>query len=123
MRTEPTMDPNGGDLNLAYINHGSWVCWNEMNFTGITSVRFRVASAGLGGRIEVHRGSPTGPTVGRVDVPVTGGWQTWTSVTATLDAGTTTDKTCFVFLRNAGDKLLFNLNYLEFVGPGVSRRP
>ena len=83
---------------------------------------YRVASAGLGGRIEVHRGSPTGPIISTADVPVTGGWQSWTNVAAPLTDPGGTDKTCFVFRRNPGDQSLFNLNWIEFVGRGVSYR-
>jgi cytochrome c len=55
-------------------------------------------------------------------VPVTGGWQTWVDITAPVTDPGTTDKTCFVFRRNPGDKSLFNLNWIDFVGPGVSYR-
>jgi cytochrome c len=122
VQTEQTSDPTGGDLNLASIHDGSWVCWNEMNFKNITSITFRVASAGLGGRIEVRRGSPTGALLATAEVPVTGGWQNWTSVTAELSDPGGTARTCFLFRRNDGDKNLFNVNYLDFGGSGVSRR-
>jgi PKD repeat protein len=121
LRPEPTTDPNGGDLNLAFINDGSWVCWDQMNFQNIQSVTYRVASAGLGGRIEVRRGGPTGALISTADIPVTGGWQSWVDVTAQLTDPGGTDRTCFVFRRNPGDQNLFNLNYIDFVGPGVSR--
>jgi cytochrome c len=122
LQTEATSDPEGGDLNVAFINDGSWICWNEMNFKNITSVTYRVASGGLGGRIELRRGSPTGALINSTMVPVTGGWQMWAEVSATLTDPGGTDRTCFVFRRNAGDKGLFNLNWIEFVGPGVSHR-
>ena len=40
-------------------------------------------------------------------------------VTACTDPGGTA-KTCFVFRRNPGDQSLFNLNWIEFGGAGVS---
>jgi hypothetical protein len=91
-----------------------------MNFKNITSVTYRVASAGLGGRIEVHRGSPTGALISTADVPVTGGWQNWQNVSAPLTDPGVTERTCFVFRRNAGEQNLFNLNWIEFAGAGVS---
>ena len=48
-------DPLGGDLNVGWINDGSWICWNQMNLLNITSVTYRIASAGTGGQIEIHR--------------------------------------------------------------------
>jgi cytochrome c len=122
LKTEATSDPQGGDLDLAYINDGSWVCWDQMNFSHIDSVTYRVASAGLGGRIEIRRGGPTGPVISTAEVPVTGGWQTWTNVSAPLADPGGTARTCFVFHRNAGDQGLFNLNWIDLNGPGVSHR-
>ena len=55
-------------------------------------------------------------------MPVTGGWQTWTNVTAPLADPGGPARTCFVFHRNAGDQGLFNLNWIELNGPGVSHR-
>ena len=109
--TQGTMDPMGGDLNVGWINDGSWICWNQMNFLNITSITYRVASAGSGGRIEIHPDSITGPMVGTpATIPVTGDWQTWQSVTQPITDPGGTHKLCFVFKRNPNDKLLFNLN-------------
>jgi PKD repeat protein len=120
--TQSTSDPLGGNLNVGWINDGSWLCWNQMNFTNITSVTYRVASAGTGGRIEIHQDSPTGAMLGTpATIPVTGDWQTWTNVTAPVTDPGGTHKVCFVFKRNPNDKLLFNLNWIDFNGSGVSR--
>jgi hypothetical protein len=120
--TQSTMDPLGGDLNVGWINDNSWICWNQMNLMNITSLTYRVSSAGLGGRIEVHQDGATGPMVGTpANIPVTGGWQTWQNVSAPVTDPGGTHKLCFVFKRNANDKLLFNLNWIDFNGSGVSR--
>ena len=54
-----------------------------------------------------------------VNIP-TGG-TTWTNVPATLSTSTGTHKMCFVF-RGASTtaKNLFTLNWIDFVGAGVS---
>jgi cytochrome c len=119
--TEATTDPQGGGMNLGWINDGSYVCWNEMNFQNINSIGFRVASAGTGGRIEVRQGSTSGTQLGSATVPVTGGWQSWQTVTAPVTNPGGTHKMCFVFRNNPGDELLFNLNFLDFNGTGVSQ--
>jgi hypothetical protein len=70
----------------------------------------------------VRQGSPTGTQIGTAtNVPVTGGWQTWTTVTSGPITNSGTHKICFVFKNNAGDELLFNLNFLDFNGNGVSQ--
>jgi hypothetical protein len=60
-----------------------------------------------------------------VNVPVTGGWQTWTNVSAPV-LGTQPRPTVelfFVFLRNPGDRNLFNVNWIDFNGSGVAVPP
>jgi len=119
--TEATMDPLGGNLNVAFINDGSWICWNQMNLLNITSITYRVASAGLGGRIEIHQDSITGAMVGTpATIPVTGAWQNWQDVNVPITDPGGTHKLCFVFKRNPNDKLLFNVNWIDFNGNGVS---
>jgi PKD repeat protein len=122
LMTQSTMDPQGGNLNVGWINDGSWICWNQMNLKNITSINYRVASAGTGGRIEIHTDSPTGAMVGPMPatIPVTGDWQTWQDVTVPVTDPGGTHKYCFVFKRNPNDKLLFNLNWIDFIGAGVS---
>jgi hypothetical protein len=85
-------------------------------------VTYRMASAGLGGRIEVRRGSPTGADDQHRH---RAGHRRLAELDGRLRAADrpgTTDRTCFVFRRNPGDQGLFNLNWIEFVGAGVSHR-
>jgi hypothetical protein len=113
-----TTDPQGGNQQLGSINDGSWVCWDQMNFQGITGLSYRVLP-GTGGRIELHQDSPTGATIlSTVNIP-TGG-TAWTDVPATLTASTGTHKMCFVFRGAANATNLFTLNWINFVGAGVS---
>jgi PKD repeat protein len=121
LRTEETSDSQGGGLNLSYIDHGSYVCWNQMNFQGIGSIGYRVASGGPGGTIEVRQDSPSGAQIGSATVAPTGGYQNWTTVTGTIADPGGTHKVCFVFTNSPGDELLFNLNWLDFTGDGVSQ--
>jgi cytochrome c len=116
---QDTMDVGGG-RNVGWINDGSWICFNEMNFQNITSITYRVASGGTGGRIALHRDSITGPLVEpKAEIPVTGDWQTWQDVTVNITDPGGTHKYCFVFERNPNDELLFNLNYMDFNGAGI----
>ena len=91
-----------------------------MNFKNITSIKYRVASGGSGGRIALHQDSITGPLVGpKAEIAATGDWQTWQDVTVSITDPGGTHKYCFLFERNPGDELLFNLNYIDFIGAGV----
>src|SRR5690606_2836506 len=106
---------------VAYIDDGSYICWNEMNFQNITAINYRVASGGVGGRIEVRQDSPSGTELGSATVEPTGGWQSWTTVSGSITDPGGTHKVCFVFRNNPNDELLFNLNWLDFSGQGVSQ--
>ncbi|HEV2783925.1 MAG TPA: ThuA domain-containing protein [Actinophytocola sp.] len=107
-------DGTAGKL-VGNISHGDWVSFEPVNLSGVDALRFRVASAGAGGFIDVRRGGPTGPVLGSVAVPVTGGWRTWTTVTADItDPGGSYE--LFLVARNTSSTAdLFNVDWLEFV--------
>ena len=59
--------------------------YKPFNLTDVNELRFRVASAGDGGTIEVHLDSPTGTLVGTTaNITPTGGWQTYKNVSLPL---------------------------------------
>jgi hypothetical protein len=73
-----------------------------------------------GGRIALHRDSITGPLIGtKAEVPVN--WQAWQDVTVDVADPGGTHELCFLFERNPGDELLFNLNDIDFIGAGVGQ--
>ncbi|WP_433728814.1 ThuA domain-containing protein [Actinoplanes sp. CA-051413] len=117
---ETGSDPAGGGQNIGFIEDGDWWSLDPASLTGIESIRFRVASAAAGGRIEVRADAADGPLVATVDVPGTGGWQTWIDVTAPV-TGTNADSLFFVARDPAaGTGSLFNVNWLDFLGRGVT---
>jgi len=90
VQTETTTD-SGGGLNVGYIDTGDWMAYAGVNFpsTGTYKVEYRVASLSGGGRLSLDLNA--GSTVlGYLDVPSTGGWQTWTTIshTVSVTAGT-----------------------------------
>ncbi|MEU8614092.1 DUF1349 domain-containing protein, partial [Actinoplanes sp. NPDC048791] len=117
---ETGSDPAGGGQNIGFIEDGDWWSLDPASLTGIESIRFRVASAAAGGRIEVRADAVDGPLVATVDVPGTGGWQTYVDVTAPV-TGTNADSLFFVARDPAGGTgSLFNVNWLDFLGRGVT---
>ncbi len=89
VQTEPTTDTGGGQ-NVGYVDNGDWMAYNSINFpsTGTYKVEYRVASVG-GGRIslDLNAGSIV---LGALNVPNTGGWQNWTTIShnVNVNAGT-----------------------------------
>ena len=85
MQTETTSDTGGGGSNIGFIEDGDYTSYKPFNLTDITEVRFRVASAGPGGTIELRYDSPTGPLLGKTAmITPTGNWQTFKDVALPL---------------------------------------
>jgi lysophospholipase L1-like esterase len=83
----------GGGLDLGWTSGGQWFRYTVNVATSATyTVSFRVAAlAAVGNNAgSFHLQTPSGTQLsGAIDVPGTGGWQTWTTITAsvTLPAG------------------------------------
>ncbi|GAA5116469.1 hypothetical protein GCM10023339_25180 [Alloalcanivorax gelatiniphagus] len=121
--TEATTDQLGGSRNLANIDAGDHVSYRPISLYQVPKLRFRVASAGAGGTIEARLDSPTGPLAGSVAVPVTGGWQQWQFVD--MDVAPSAQEgshELFLVFKNANPAAtgLFNLNFFDAAGKGVS---
>ncbi|MEU0549355.1 ThuA domain-containing protein [Micromonospora sp. NPDC005979] len=120
VQREAATDTAGGGQSIAFIEDGDWWSVVPANLTNITEIRFRAASAAAGGRIEVHAGAVDGPVVATATVPATGGWQTYTDVSAPV-TGAASGGLYFVARDpNGGTGSLFNVNWMDFVGRGVT---
>ncbi|MDG4768077.1 ThuA domain-containing protein [Solwaraspora sp. WMMD406] len=121
VQLETTSDPQGGNQNIGFIEDGDWWSVDPASLTNIDEIRFRVASAVEGGRIEVRSDAADGPLVASVDVPGTGDWQAWTDVTAPVTGELDSGTLYFVARDPAGGTgSLFNVNWMDFLGRGVT---
>ena len=102
-----------GTPQLAYIKDGDWARYAAVDFTGKTEMRAKVASAGTGGRIEVHLDTLDGPTACALTVPGTGGWDRLVDVSAPL-TGLTGRHDVFVIFHG-GDGYLLNMERLTLL--------
>ncbi|MDR7272463.1 GH18 family chitinase [Pelomonas saccharophila] len=98
-----------GGLNVGWIDAGDWMAYANVNFptSGSYRVEYRVASVnGARLSLDLNAGSIQ---LGQVNVPATGGWQTWTTVshTVTINAGT---YSVGIYAPAAG----WNLNWIKF---------
>lgn len=82
VETQSTTDAGGG-LNVGWINDGDWMNYSNQVIgvpkTGTYKVTYRVASPSGGAKLAL-RDPDTGTVLDTLDVPATGGFQTWTSV-------------------------------------------
>ncbi|WP_394841125.1 ThuA domain-containing protein [Pendulispora brunnea] len=81
--------PASGGNTLGYIDNGDWAGYSSVSTTGATKFSARVSSAGAGGVIHIRSGSATGPELGSVNVSPTGGWETFATVSTTLNGNGT----------------------------------
>lgn len=115
IQTQTTTDTGGG-LNVGWIDANDWMDYNvNVASAGSYTVNFRVASTSSGKTLQLRRGSTTLATV---SIPNTGGWQSWTTVSATvsLTAGAQT-------LRLTTTTGGFNVNWVQYTAaaPVVER--
>lgn len=111
LQTEATSDTTGG-YDLGYTTNGAYAAYENVDFgNGVSSVNVRTASGGNGGTLEFHLDSPTGATVATVNLPVTGGWQTWQTVSASAGGATGVHTLYAVFSGTGG---IANLNWFQF---------
>jgi hypothetical protein len=101
----------GGGYNLGWIYDVEWIEYTiEVPETGRYPIDIRVASPSVGGAFHLEFDGVD--RTGEITVPVTGSWQTWTTVSATamLPAGVQT-------MRFVPTVQGFNLNAFEFLAP------
>ncbi|RAJ08654.1 putative secreted protein (Por secretion system target) [Chitinophaga skermanii] len=106
IQTETTTDTGGG-LNVGYTDAGDWLDYKvNVQTAGTYNIQYRVAAQTTAGSIQLKNGNTVLATT---TLPVTGAWQTWTTVntTATLAAG---EQTLRLQVVTGG----FNLNWISF---------
>jgi beta-glucanase (GH16 family) len=98
-----------GGQDMGYIDAGDYLVWNGINFptSGSYLIEYRVASGASGGTIssDLNAGSIQ---LGSSTIPGTGGWQTWTTVSKTVNVNAGTYN-FGVYAQTGG----YNLNWVR----------
>jgi len=103
--TQKTTDVGGG-INVDWIDANDWLTYNiSVDAAGTYMFNFRVAGI-TDGQFEVRNSN--GTVLQTVDVPVTGGWQKWTTVSAPI-ALNADSQTIQIYVKKGN----WNLNWLE----------
>ena len=108
IQVEATTDTGGGS-NVGYTETGDWLAYNSINFptTGSYLIEYRVASGVTGGRLSSDLNGGT-IILGNVDIPNTGGWQNWQTVTQTVNVNAGTYN-FGIYIQNTG----MNINWIR----------
>ena len=105
MRVETTTDAGGG-LNVGYSDNNDWMSYPiNVPVSGAHTVHFRVASGFTGGQLVLSR---NGADLAVINVPNTGGFQAWTTVSATVQL-TAGQQDLAIYSRVGG----WNLNWWQ----------
>ena len=112
LETETTADTTGA-YDLGYVAPNASVFYKGINFgTSVATVSVRTASAGQGGTLQFHLDSPTGPLIATATLPITGGWQTWQTVTAPVTGASGVHDLYLTFQGTTAG--ISNLNWFQF---------
>ncbi|WP_236718245.1 DUF1996 domain-containing protein [Actinoplanes sp. TFC3] len=121
-QTEGTSDADGGK-NVGWLAGGDWLKYDNVSITG-TALSARIASDNkAGGSIELHLGSQSGTLLATFPVASTGGWQKWSTATATAAGVPTGPQTVFAVLRSSTAGNFVNLNWFTFGAAAASLAP
>ncbi|HLY42386.1 MAG TPA: chitobiase/beta-hexosaminidase C-terminal domain-containing protein [Terracidiphilus sp.] len=113
VQTESTADATG-QYDLGYISVGARVLYRNVDFgNGVSSVSVRAASGGNGGTANFYLDSPQGTPIATVNLPVTGGWQIWTNVSAGV-SGASGVHDLYVVYAGGGSSGIANVNWFQF---------
>jgi len=119
IQVEATTDTGGGS-NVGYTETGDWLAYNSINFptTGSYLIEYRVASGVTGGRLSSDLNGGT-IVLGSVDIPNTGGWQNWQTVSQTVNVNAGTYN-FGIYIQNTG----MNINWIKItkVGAGLTAK-
>jgi cytochrome c len=129
-----TSDPDGGGQHRGSLSNNDWIRLNgPFNLLNIDELTFRIASTGTGvpagnplAAVEVRLDAVDGPILLTANLTSTGAATTWESQTFPVtDPGGAHH--LFLVVRSvpggATGNNLFNLNWVEFVGSGISSGP
>jgi hypothetical protein len=109
-KTENTSDTDGGK-DVGWLSNGDWLSYQSVTVTG-SALTARIASLNTdGGAVELHLGSQTGKLLATFPVAATGGWQKWTTVTATAASVPTGPQTIVAVMKSKSRSDFVNLNW------------
>jgi len=110
VQNETTTDTGGGQ-NVGYLETGDWMSYSvNVPTSGTYTVEYRIASLSGGGAIRLEKQG--GATVfGAISVPSTGGWQTWTTISHTIQLSAGTQSIAIAAAKGG-----FNINWIRFSG-------
>ena len=107
-----TEDCSEGTLNVGWINDGDWLMYEDIDLSGMNSIKARVSGKTTGSIIEIHIDAIDGDLIAEIPVTNTSGNQNWITDSIGINSVTETHDVYLVFKGETG--YLFNINYFGF---------
>ncbi|MCE9533170.1 MAG: PQQ-dependent sugar dehydrogenase [Planctomycetes bacterium] len=104
----------GGGKFIGAINHDHYLRFNGISLDRVKRLTLRVASAGAGGKIEVHLDQPDGPLLATADVEVNGEWEKFYERTVDIPETKGRHDLYFRFVNEKNQGGLMNLDSIYF---------
>ena len=121
-KTENTSDAGGG-MDVGWLANGDWLEYKNVRIAG-AAVTARIASMNPdGGSIELHLGSRTGKLLATFRVATTGGWQKWTTVSATAASVPAGAQTLFAVMKSKSHADFVNINFFTLGAAPAASTP
>lgn len=115
IQTEYCHDAGNG-LNVGWIDNGDWLEYDvQVENAGSYQLHVRVASSVSNGRCAIQNES--GATLATVNIPATGGYQSWRTVSTTISLNAGPQKLKLVSVNSP----IWNVNWIEVVETGNAR--
>jgi glucosylceramidase len=114
LETETTGD-SSGEYDLGYISVGAYAVYKNIDFgSSVSELNVHTASAGNGGTATFYLDNMTGTPIATATLPVTGGWQTWQTVTASVSGASGVHDLYVVFGGGGTTGSIANVNWFQF---------
>jgi endoglucanase len=114
IQTENTQDAGGGK-DVGWIDNGDWMDYSvNVSSAGTYGVSLRLAAPFTGGQLQIKNSA--GSVLATVNIPYTGGFQTWQTVSANISLAAGTQTIRVQSTSNAG----FNFNWMDIVSGSAS---
>ena len=114
LETETTGD-SSGEYDLGYISIGAYAVYKNIDFgSSVSELNVHTASAGNGGTATFYLDNMTGTPIATATLPVTGGWQTWQTVTASVSGASGVHDLYVVFGGGGTTGSIANVNWFQF---------
>ncbi|GJM29143.1 MAG: hypothetical protein DHS20C17_17780 [Cyclobacteriaceae bacterium] len=117
----PNNDPWGGGASTIRVDHDSYIAFTGRNLININAIKYRTASTSAGGMIEFRLDSIDGQLINVAEVPATGSTSRWVDYEVEFEAPEGMHDLYFVFKQSPGATDILDLNWIEFMGSGVSQ--